>query len=113
MGNIPFEYGDYLIIPRGMIYQIEFNTTDNRLFYVESHAPFFTPKRYKSSSGQLLEHAPFCERDFKLPQDLETHDEKGDFIIKIKKEGMIHEFVYATHPFDVVGYDGYNFPLWF
>jgi len=113
MGNIPFEYGDYLIIPRGMIYQIEFNTTDNRLFYVESHAPFFTPKRYKSSSGQLLEHAPFCERDFKLPKDLETHDEKGDFIIKIKKEGMIHEFVYATHPFDVVGYDGYNFPYGF
>ncbi len=113
MGNIPFEYGDYLIIPRGMIYQIEFNTTDNRLFYVESHAPFFTPKRYKSSSGQLLEHSPFCERDFKLPQDLETHDEKGDFIIKIKKEGMIHEFVYATHPFDVVGYDGYNFPYGF
>jgi homogentisate 1,2-dioxygenase len=113
MGNIPFEYGDYLMIPRGMIYQIEFNTTDNRLFYVESHAPFFTPKRYKSSSGQLLEHSPFCERDFKLPQDLETHDEKGDFIIKIKKEGMIHEFVYATHPFDVVGYDGYNFPYGF
>jgi len=113
MGSIPFEYGDYLIIPRGMIYQMEFETTDNRLFYVESHSPFYTPQRYKSSSGQLLEHSPFCERDYKLPQDLETHDEKGDFIIKIKKEGMMHEFVYATHPFDVVGWDGYNFPYGF
>ncbi len=113
MGNIPFEYGDYLIIPRGMIYQMEFDTTDNRLFYVESHAPFYTPKRYKSSSGQLLEHSPFCERDFKFPQDLETHDEKGDFIIKIKKENMIHEIVYASHPFDVKGWDGYNFPYGF
>ncbi len=113
MGNIPFEYGDYLIIPRGMIYQIEFDTTENRLFYVESYSPFYTPKRYKSSSGQLLEHSPFCERDYKLPQDLETHDEKGDFLIKIKKEGMIHEIVYATHPFDVVGWDGYNFPYGF
>jgi len=113
MGHIPFEYGDYLVIPRGMIYQIEFETTDNRLFYVESFEPFYTPKRYKSTSGQLLEHSPFCERDFKLPTELETHDEKGDFIIKIKKEGMMHEFLYATHPFDVVGWDGYNFPYGF
>lgn len=113
MGNIKFEYGDYLIIPRGMIYQIEFETSENRLLYVESFAPFYTPKRYKSSSGQLLEHSPFCERDFKLPTELETHDEKGDFIIKVKKEGMIHEMVYATHPFDVVGWDGYNFPYGF
>jgi len=113
MGNIPFEYGDYLIIPRGMIYQMEFNTADNRIFYVESHHPYYTPKRYKNSSGQLLEHSPFCERDFKLPETIETHDEKGDFIIKIKKEGMMHEVVYATHPFDVIGWDGYNFPYGF
>ena len=113
LGNINFEYGDYLIIPRGMIYQIEFESSENRLFYVESFAPFYTPKRYKSSSGQLLEHSPFCERDFKLPTELETYDEKGDFIIKIKKEGMMHEVVYATHPFDVVGWDGYNFPYGF
>jgi homogentisate 1,2-dioxygenase len=113
MGNIPFEFGDYLIIPRGMIYQIEFNTTDNRLFYVESFAPFYTPKRYKNESGQHLEHSPFCERDFILPGGLETHDKKGDFLIKIKKEGMIHEMIYASHPFDVVGWDGYNFPFGF
>jgi homogentisate 1,2-dioxygenase len=113
MGNIQFEYGDYLIIPRGMIYQIQFETENNRLFYVESYAPFYTPKRYKNESGQHLEHSPFCERDFKLPTELETHDEKGDFTIKIKKEGMIHEMVYATHPFDVIGWDGYNFPYGF
>lgn len=113
MGNINFEYGDYLVIPRGMIYQIDFNTEENRLFYVESFAPYYTPKRYKNSSGQLLEHAPFCERDFKLPSTLETFDEKGDFLIKIKKENMLHEVVYATHPFDVIGWDGYNFPYGF
>lgn len=113
MGNIPFEYGDYLIIPRGMIYQIDFDTEDNRLFYVESIAPFYTPKRYKNQSGQHLEHSPFCERDFKLPQEIETYDEKGDFLIKIKKEGMMHEVIYATHPFDVIGWDGYNFPYGF
>ncbi len=113
MGNITFKYGDYLIIPRGIIYQIEFETSDNRLFYVESFSPFYTPKRYKNESGQHLEHSPFCERDFKLPTELETHDEKGEFLIKIKKEGMMHEVVYATHPFDVIGWDGYNFPYGF
>lgn len=113
MGNIPFEYGDYLIVPRGMIYQIQFDTEDNRLLIMESFAPIHTPRRYKSSSGQLLEHSPFCERDYKLPQDLETHNTKGDFVIKIKKQHTLHEFVYATHPFDVVGWDGYNFPYGF
>lgn len=110
MGNIPFEYGDYLIIPRGMIYQIDFDTEDNRLLFLESFHPIYTPKRYKNSGGQMLEHSPFCERDYKMPEVFETHDEKGDFLIKVKKEGMIHEIVYATHPFDVVGWDGYNFP---
>lgn len=113
MGNIPFEYGDYLIIPRGIIYQIDFDTPDNRLLYLESTAPIYTPKRYRNHFGQLLEHSPFCERDLKLPQDLETHDEKGDFSVFVKKQGTLHEVVYATHPFDVVGWDGYNFPYGF
>ena len=113
LGNIPFEYGDYLIIPRGMIYQIAFDTEDNRLLFAESFHPIYTPKRYRNWFGQLLEHSPFCERDYKLPQDLETHDEQGDFIIKIKKQGVLYEMLYPTHPFDVVGWDGYNFPYSF
>jgi homogentisate 1,2-dioxygenase len=113
LGNIDFEYGDYLIIPRGMIYQIDFATENNRLFYLESHHPIYTPKRYRNHFGQLLEHSPFCERDFKLPENLETYDEKGDFLMKIKKQGALHQLIYATHPFDVVGYDGYNFPYGF
>ena len=113
LGNINFEYGDYLLIPRGMIYQIEFDTEDNRLLITESFHPIYTPKRYRNHFGQLLEHSPFCERDYKLPEDLETHDEKGDFIIKIKKQGILYEMLYPTHPFDVVGWDGYNFPYGF
>ena len=109
-GTIPFEYGDYLVIPRGMIYQIDFDTDQNRLLYVESKHPIYTPKRYRNYFGQLLEHSPYCERDYKLPQLLETHDQQGDFVIKIKKQGVLHEVVYAFHPFDVVGWDGYNFP---
>ena len=110
VGNILFSYGDYLVIPRGIIYQMEFETEENRLLIVESFSPVLTPRNYRNNFGQLLEHSPFCERDFRAPSELETHDEKGDFIVKTKKQNVLHEITYATHPFDVVGWDGYNFP---
>jgi homogentisate 1,2-dioxygenase len=109
-GNLDFKYGDYLIIPRGIIYKIDFDTEDNRLFIVESKRPIYTPKRYRNWFGQLLEHAPYCERDIRRPYELETNNESGEFIIKVKKKDEIIEMIYASHPFDVVGYDGYNYP---
>ena len=113
LGNIKFKYGDYLIIPRGVIYKLDFDDENNRLFIVESYSPVYTPKRYRNYFGQLLEHSPFCERDLRRPDELETHNELGDFLIKVKKQGEIIEMIYASHPFDVVGYDGYNFPYAF
>lgn len=113
LGNISFSYGDYLVIPRGMIFQLHFDNEDNRLFIVESTHPIYTPKRYRNWFGQLLEHSPFCERDFRGPEELETFDEKGEFIIKIKKEEVLYEYMYGSHPFDVVGWDGYNYPYAF
>jgi len=113
LGNLSFSYGDYLLIPRGVIYKIDFNTDDNRLFIVESHRPIYTPKRYRNRFGQLLEHAPFCERDIRCPEELETNNIEGDFLIKVKKQDEIIEMIYASHPFDVVGYDGYNYPYAF
>jgi homogentisate 1,2-dioxygenase len=113
VGNLKFGYGDYLIIPRGMIYQISFDSNNNRLLIVDSFSPVETPKRYRNEFGQLLEHSPFCERDIRRPENLETHDEKGEFLIKIKKQGVLHQVVYASHPFDVIGWDGYNYPFAF
>ena len=113
LGNIPFFEGDYLVIPRGMIYQMEFESKNNKHFIIESNHPIYTPKRYRNWFGQLLEHSPFCERDLRVPEELETFDEKGDFLIKIKKEGLLYDYIYASHPFDVVGWDGYNFPYAF
>lgn len=110
LGNLDFAYGDYLVVPRGIIYQIEFESDDNRLFIVESRRPIYTPKKYRNWFGQLLEHSPYCERDIRRPNELETHDQKGEFLIKIKKQDEIFDMVYATHPFDVVGYDGFNYP---
>lgn len=112
-GKVPFSYGDYLVVPRGTIYQMEFDGENNRILWSESFHPIYTPKRYRNWFGQLLEHSPFCERDYILPRDLETHDEKGEFVIRVKKQGMLHELMYASHPFDVIGWDGYNFPYGF
>jgi len=109
-GEVPFCYGDYVIIPRGTIYQIEFDTEDNRLLILESSSPLRTPRRYRNETGQLLEHSPFCERDIKLPKNMETHDEHGEFKVFIKKQDMIYPYTYATHPFDIVGWDGYHYP---
>jgi homogentisate 1,2-dioxygenase len=96
-----------------MIYQIEFNSAENRLFIVESNSPIVTPKRYRNNFGQLLEHSPFCERDIRRPVQLETHDAKGEFTMKIRKQQHLHTLVYASHPFDVAGWDGYNYPYAF
>jgi homogentisate 1,2-dioxygenase len=113
LGNIDFSYGDYLVIPRGMIYQMHFNDTDNRLFIVQSFSPVYTPKRYRNWFGQLLEHSPYCERDIRPPHTLETIDATGEFLVRIKKQDVMYDYVYANHPFNVVGWDGYNFPYAF
>ena len=113
LGNLNFSYGDYLLIPRGMIYQIHFENEENRLLIIQSFHPVYTPKRYRNWFGQLLEHSPYCERDIRAPHELETHNENGEFLIKIKKEDTMYDYVYAHHPFNVVGWDGYNFPYAF
>jgi homogentisate 1,2-dioxygenase len=112
-GNIEFKYGDYLIIPRGITYQIDFSSEENRILYVESFSPIMTPKRYRNNVGKLLEHSPYCERDFRLPENLTTHDEEGEFKIISIKLGVLWEYTHKYHPFDVVGWDGYHYPYAF
>lgn len=112
-GSIDFKYGDYLIIPRGTTYQIDFDSEDNRILFIESASAITTPKRYRNNYGQLLEHSPFCERDIRLPKDLKTHDEKGRFKVLSKKQDILWEYTHENHPFDVVGWDGFNYPYAF
>ena len=113
LGELNFSSGDYLVIPRGIIYYIEFNSDNNRHFIIESKHPIYTPQKYRNWFGQHLEHAPFCERDLRVPKNLKAVDEKGKFLIKIKKEGFLYDYIYSSHPFDVVGWDGYNYPYAF
>jgi len=112
-GELQFAYGDYLIIPRGSIYQLQFDNDNNRLFIVESFSPITFPKRYLSKYGQLMENSPYCERDIRAPEHLVTIDQTGDFIIKTKKRGMMYHIHYGHHPFDVIGWDGCCYPFAF
>ena len=112
-GELAFGYGDYLVIPRGTIYQIDLDAADNRLFIVESFSPIRYPRRYLSPYGQLLEHSPYCERDIRGPEAMEPKNEKGDFLIRTKKKGRIYGIHYGHHPFDVVGWDGCCYPFAF
>lgn len=112
-GQLSFGYGDYLVVPRGTIYQIHFDQPDNRLLIVESNGPITFPKRYRNDFGQLLEHSPFCERDVRKPDQLQTFDQQGDFLVYIKKEDMLYPYHYQNHPFDLIGWDGFVYPFAF
>ncbi|MCS6905529.1 MAG: homogentisate 1,2-dioxygenase [Bacteroidia bacterium] len=112
-GSLPFKYGDYIHIPRGVVYQIFFDTPQNRLLIIESFSPIYFPKKYLNRFGQFEEHSPIYERDIQKPQDLETHSEEGEFEIRVKKEHQIIPVIYANHPFDLVGWDGYFYPYIF
>ena len=97
------------------MHRFRWTTEDNRALIVESASPVLTPKRYRNHFGQLLEHSPYCERDMRAPKELCVVEKegKGPFKVRIKKEGMLHDYTYASHPFDVVGWDGYHFPYAF
>jgi homogentisate 1,2-dioxygenase len=112
-GKLEFRQGDYVVIPRTVIYKLEFNDGPLRLLIIESASPVETVKRYRNQLGQLLEHAPYCERDIRPPVDLVTDTTKGDFLMKIKKQGYLHQYVYEHSPLDVVGWDGFLWPYAF
>lgn len=112
-GELQYKQGDHLIIPRGTVYQFDFDDSENRMFIVESKQPLRFPRRYMNNSGQLLEHSPFHERDIRTPQNQICIDETGDFLINIKRNDMIYPYHYQTHPFDAVGWDGYLYPFAF
>ena len=108
-GNLHVKSGDYVVIPRGVIWQM--NPTDTvRMLVIESAGPVETPNRYRNRFGQLLEHSPFCERDIQLPELQDPITNKKECLVKVKTQKGIQEYTYAHHPCDVIGWDGYYFP---
>jgi homogentisate 1,2-dioxygenase len=110
LGEIPFRGGDYLVIPRGIMHRYRFTAQPIRCLVIESRGYVRTPKRYRNEHGQLMESAPYSERDIRRPQALQVRDERGDFRLVVKKDDHLTEFVLEHHPFDVVGWDGYYYP---
>jgi len=108
-GSIPFCKGDYIVIPVGTTFRIE-TEGESKFLVVESRGRVESPRRYRNEYGQLLEHSPYCERDIRIPKDLETHDEKGEFEVRVKMDSEITQLTLAHHPFDVIGWDGYLYP---
>lgn len=109
-GNVPFSKGDYVHVPRTITHRWRFNNGPRRLLVIESFSEIHFPKRYMNNSGQLLEHSPYCERDIRPPTELVTHDEQGEFEVRIAKHGYLHPVIFRYHPFDYVGWDGYMYP---
>ena len=112
-GRLEIRKGDYVVIPRTVIYRLEFDDGPLRLLIIESTSPIETVKRYRNQLGQLLEHSPYCERDIRPPRDLVTDTAKGEFLVKIKKQGFLHHYVYEHSPLDLVGWDGFLWPYTF
>ncbi len=112
-GRLEFKPFDYIVIPRGTTYQLVFNTDKNRILVVDSTGPIGFPKRYLSKQGQFMENSPFCERDIRVPAEPLFFDDKGEFLVKIKKQGRFHNYTFEYHPFNVVGWDGYLYPYIF
>ncbi|MFJ9498393.1 homogentisate 1,2-dioxygenase [Brevibacillus centrosporus] len=112
-GELSFYPGDYLIIPIGTTYRVVLETSETRFLVVESNSEIVPPKRYRNAHGQLLEHSPFCERDFRVPERLEAKDERGEFEVRVRAQGMLTSYLYDFHPLDAVGWDGYLYPYAF
>jgi homogentisate 1,2-dioxygenase len=112
-GRLDIRQGDYVVIPRTVIYKLEFEEGPLRLLIVEASSPVETVKRYRNELGQLLEHSPYCERDIRPPHELVTDTSQGEFLMKIKKQGYLHQYVYDYSPLDLVGWDGFLWPYAF
>jgi homogentisate 1,2-dioxygenase len=113
-GLLRYRPGDYLVIPTGVIWRILPDVgVEQRMLVVESYGHVVPPKRYLNNYGQFLEHSPYCERDIRPPEELITHDEKGEFEVRVKARGNLTRFIYDHHPLDVVGWDGHLWPFAF
>lgn len=109
-GRLVFEPGDYIVIPYGTTWQIKLDTPQARFLFAESNSAIEPPKRYLNKFGQMLEHAPYCERDIRVPQLAAPITERGEFEVRVKVRDSLSRHILDHHPFDVVGWDGYLYP---
>jgi homogentisate 1,2-dioxygenase len=110
-GNLAYREGDYLVVPRGIIWRLVPDAGVEQVHLViETPSHIRTPKRYRNGQGQLLEHSPFCERDIRAPSELVVRDEAGPCEVMTKSGAAVERVVMDHHPFDTVGWDGCYYP---
>jgi homogentisate 1,2-dioxygenase len=113
-GILPFRPFDYVVIPRCTTYLIEFEANvQPELLIVESSGNIEIPKRYLNQDGQIRLGAPYSERDFHGPTEVNVIDNEQDIPVLIKDGPRLTRYTMASHPFDVVGWDGFVFPFTF
>jgi homogentisate 1,2-dioxygenase len=115
-GVVPYRAGDYVVVPRATDHRWV-PAAPSRLYAIEANSHIAPPKRYLSRFGQLLEHAPYCERDLHGPTEPHLAESSSDVEVLVKHRtsaGVVgSRLTYATHPFDVVGWDGCLYPYTF
>lgn len=113
-GRLRYRQDDYIVIPRGTIYRlVPDEVTQEDYLILESAHPVRIPARYLHPEGQIRLGAPYSERDFHGPSELAVSDDEGDFAVLLKDRARLTRVVLASHPFDVVGWDGYLYPFTF
>ena len=110
-GTMTINVGDYIVIPRGVIWQIDVEDSIKALV-IESTSPIETPTKYRNKFGQLMEHSPFSERDIRTPEFVRPEYDTS-IEVQVKLQNGIQTYGYEHHPFDIVGWDGYYFPYIF
>lgn len=111
-GLLPYHEGDYIVIPRGTTFRFTHDdkNTENTFLIIEARGAIAPPHRYLNNNGQFLEHSPYCDRDIRRPQELVTHTERGEFEVRLKVGDTLTSYWYDFHPFNVIGWDGYEYP---
>jgi len=130
-GTLKFGKKDYIVVPKGTIYKVVWDQLSDEdrpegmakkdmpfgkfiMFEVMNTSHLAPPPRYMSkTTAQFLEHAPYCERDLRVPEMPMTWDEEGEFEVRIKARDCVHSYMYPYHPLDVVGWDGCYYPYCF
>jgi homogentisate 1,2-dioxygenase len=112
-GTLRYRQHDYVVVPRGTTYRVHMHDGPQEWLTFFTPGEIETPNRYRNRYGQLLEHAPFSQRDFHPPQQLVTHTERGHFEVLVRVRGGMQRYVLDYHPLDVVGWDGYVYPYTF
>lgn len=109
-GALTFGEGDYIVLPRGTTCRLSLDAPGARLLILEARDAVGIPAHYRTPSGQLLEDAPWCERDIRPPRFTEAVDEAGEFPVRVRLDDGLQAYVLAHHPFDAVGWDGCLYP---